>query len=117
MQYVWQLCKNYVVVYEKNLTKEELIRRENNFKCNECKSVQKKLLKNLKDHSINILSDNDDKNCDDMIDEDNNINGGRNGRYNKTDRTIDADDEDAEADIGIDGDIEDEMDNEDVDLG
>ena len=106
-----------MVVYEKNLTKEELIRRENNFKCNKCKSAQKKLSKNLKDHSINILSDNDDKDCDDMIDEDNDINGGRNGRYsNNMDRTIDDDDEDEEADIGIDDDIEDEMDNDDVDL-
>lgn len=111
-------CGNYTtIVCEKNLTKEEILHRENNFKCNKCKNSQKKSSKNFKDQTINVLSDNDDKDCDDIDDDEDEMNDVNSRRCNDNmDRIIDEEDEDEDADIGIDDDIDDDMDNEDVDL-
>lgn len=117
-------CGNYVpIVNSKNLTKEELLRKENNFKCDKCKKSNKKINSGKKLNNLN----NSDEEHSDVIDNDEEIedddgdvvrlnNHSNNNDDRDHDHDIDDDDEDEEADIGIDDDMDDDIDNEDVDL-
>ncbi|KAI8115520.1 Homeobox protein DBX1-A [Lucilia cuprina] len=105
----------------------EILRRENNFKCDKCKKSKKNRSKKLNNtNRININSDgeqsdnnNDDEIVDDVDnDDDNNDEDVVNDRpLDNIDRAHDdLEDDDEDADIGIDDDMDDDIDNDDVDL-
>lgn len=112
-------CGNFVqIVNSKNLTKEELIRRENNFKCDKCVSNKMNRSKKLNINRVNGHSD-EEEHSDDIDHDDDEDDGVVNERSsdNAIDRAHDdIEDEDDDADIGIDDDMDDDIDNEDVDL-
>ncbi|KAM7356199.1 homeobox protein Dbx [Cochliomyia hominivorax] len=112
-----QICGNFSpIVNIKNLTKEELLRKENNFKCDKCKKIKKNRNKKI---NVNNSDDDDDEQSD-SIDRDDDEGGDddeNDNHANNMERTHDViDDEDDDADIGIDDDMDDDIDNEDVDL-